>query len=81
MNNEKNISIINEICSKLGVKPEDFEEEKLEDINASIYTPKNNQRGIGGFIIADDGSYLICGSIHPIDYYIEEFKNGKRDIM
>lgn len=33
---------------------------------------------MGGIIIADDGTNLVCGSIYSLSHYIEEFKLRKR---
>ena len=71
--------ILKKICDSLGENVEDFESSRLDEINADIYTLKYDQRGLGGIIIGDDGSSLVCGSIYPIDHYIEEFKNGRKD--
>ena len=76
MNKEE---VLKKICEKLLYKVSDFESRRLGEISADIYTLKYNQRGLGGIIIGDDGSSFICGSIHPLEHYIEEFKNGKRD--
>ena len=76
MNKEE---VLKKICEKLLYKVSDFESRRLEEISADIYTLKYNQRGLGGIIIGDDGSSFICGSIYPLEHYIEEFKNGKRD--
>ena len=71
--------ILKKICESLGEYVDNYESSRLDEINANIYTLKYNQRGIGGIIIGDDGSSLVCGSIYPIDHYIEDFKKGKKD--
>ena len=71
--------ILKKICESLDESVDNFESSRLEEINADIYTLKYDQRGIGGIIIGDDGSSLVCGSIYPISHYIEEFKNEKKD--
>lgn len=70
--------ILKKICESLDESVDNFKSSRLEEINADIYTLKYDQRGIGGIIIGDDGSSLVCGSIYPISHYIEEFKNKKR---
>ena len=70
--------ILEKICRSLGEVTDNFKSTRLEEINADIYTLKYAQRGLGGIIIGDDGSSLVCGSFYPIDHYIEEFKNGKK---
>lgn len=86
MINSFNESIIKEIATELfenlGMKYNEFDLYRIDDINATHVMPHNdnNERYRGGsIIIGDDGTHLVCGSIHPLDYYIEEFKNGKRD--
>ena len=69
--------ILKKICESLGETIDNFESTRLDEISANLYTLKYDQRGIGGIIIGDDGSSLVCGSIYPISYYIEEFKNSK----
>lgn len=71
--------ILKKICDSLGESVDDFESTRLDEIKADFYTLKYGQRGIGGIIIGDDGSSLVCGSIKPISDYIEDFKNGERD--
>ncbi len=61
------------------MKNDQYEISRIDEINADIFLPKENQRGIGGIIVGDDGSSLICGSLHPLSYYIEQFKNRQRD--
>ena len=69
------------IYKKLECETDQFDISRVDELNADIFLPKDNQRGIGGVIIDDDGTYHICGSIHPLDYYIDEFKNGKRNML
>lgn len=71
--------ILKKICESIDESVDNFESSRLDEINADIYTLKYDQRGLGGIIIGDDGSTLVCGSIYPISHYIEEFKNGKKD--
>lgn len=71
--------ILKKICESLDESVDNFKSSRLEEINADIYTLKYDQRGIGGIIIGDDGSSLVCGSIYPISHYIEEFKNAKKE--
>lgn len=78
---EEKIEKAKMLYNELGFQTEKFEISRIEEINADLFLPKDNQRGIGGVIIADDGTYLICGSIYPLSHYIEEFKSGKRDMM
>jgi len=78
---EEKIEKAKKIYNELGFKTEEFEISRMEELKADIFSPKNNQRGIGGVIIADDGTYLVCGSIYPLSHYIEEFKSGKRNMM
>jgi len=63
----------------LGIEINEFNTDRLEELKATIFMPKENTRGVGGVIVGDDKTYLTCGSLHPLDFYIEEFKNGKRD--
>ena len=55
---------------------QEFEIVSLEEMNADYFALKEHQRGFGGIIIGDDGTYLTCGSIYPLSHYIEEFKKG-----
>lgn len=73
------MKIVKEICENYGMSVDTFDITNLEGTTASIMTPKESQRGIGGFIIAGDGSYLTCGSMYPLTYYIDKFKEGERD--
>lgn len=73
------IKIAKSIYMKLGAKIEDFKISNIEGINADFFLPITSSRGLGGVIIANDGTYLLCGSLHPESYYIEEFRKGKRD--
>ncbi|MCR5147105.1 MAG: hypothetical protein K6B70_07200 [Clostridia bacterium] len=75
---EEKIKIAQRVFEELGFRTNNVSIHRIEDIKADYLLPKENQRGIGGIIIADDGTYLVCGSIHPLEYYIEEFTNGKR---
>jgi len=82
--NEKNKSvnkqeILKDLCNDLNESIDNFEKSRLEEINADLFTLKYNQRGLGGIIVGDDGSSMVCGSMHPLSYYIEEFKNGLTD--
>lgn len=81
MNIEEKKEIAKRIYKKLGFETDSFQIEKIEEINADIFLPTDNQRGIGGVIIGNDGSYHVCGSINPLQYYIDEYKNGVRDNM
>ena len=67
------------ICKILEENPDDFIVERIDDINADIYMLKEDQRGLGGIIIGDDLSSLVCGSIYPLDHYIDEYRSGVRD--
>ena len=75
---EEKIRIAKKIFEELGFSTEDVWIDRLEDIKADYLLPKENQRGIGGIIIGDDGTYLVCGSVYPLEHYIDDFKNGKR---
>lgn len=82
--NEKNKSvnkqeILKDLCNDLNESIDNFEKSRLEEINADLFTLKYNQRGLGGIIVGDDGSSMVCDSMHPLSYYIEEFKNGLTD--
>ena len=81
MTMEEKKEIAKRIYKELGFETDNFQIEKIEEINADIFLPADNQRGIGGVIIGNDGSYHVCGSINPLQYYIDEFKNGVRDNM
>ena len=76
MNKEE---VLKKICEKLFYNVNDFESRRLDEVSADIYTLKYNQRGTNGIIIGDDGSFLVCGSIYSQEYYIDEYKNGKRN--
>lgn len=76
---EEKIKIAKLIYMKLGVETEEFKISNIEEINADFFLPMASQRGVGGLIIANDGTYLLCGSMYPESYYISEFKKGKRD--
>ncbi len=78
MTMEEKKAIAKKVYKDLGFEAEEFETEKIGE-NADIFYLNYNQREIGGIIIGDDGSYHICGTIHPIKYYIEEFQKGIRD--
>ena len=79
MNTNKK-EILKNICDNLNESVDNFEMSRLEEINADIFTLKDTQRGLGGIIIGDDGSSLVCGSMYPISHYIEEFKNEKNKV-
>ncbi len=81
MNIEEKKEIAKRIYKELGFETDNFQIEKIEEINADLFLPTDNQRGIGGVIIGNDGSYHVCGSINPLQYYIDEYKNGIRDNM
>ena len=81
MTMEEKQAIAKRIYKELGFETEEFQIDKIEKINADIFLPVENQRGIGGVIIGEDGTYHVCGSIHPLQYYIDEYKNGIRDNM
>lgn len=77
---ESNIEkIAKSVYKYIGMDINEFETDRLEDIKATVFMPKNNTQRVNGVIVGDDSSHLTCGSIHPLEYYIEEFKNGKRD--
>ncbi len=78
MNNEIK-EIATSVYKYLGMEINEFITDRLEELNATIFMPKDNTRGIGGVIVGDDKTHLTCGSLYPIEYYIEEFKKGKRD--
>mgnify|MGYP003571365678 CR=1 FL=1 len=73
------MTIAKSVYKYLGIEINEFIINRLEELNATIFMPKDSIRGIGGVIDGDDKTHLTCGSLHPLDYYIEEFKNGKRD--
>lgn len=75
---EEKIEIAQSVFEKLGFRTNNVSIHRIEDIKADYLLPKENQRGIGGIIIADDGTYLVCGSVYSVEHYIEDFKNGKR---
>ena len=84
INDSKEISleeIAKLVYKYLGMEVNDFNMDRLEELNATIFMPKDNIRGISGVIVGDDKSYLTCGSIYPIEHYIEDFRNGKRDVI
>lgn len=78
MNNEIK-EIATSVYKYLGMEINEFITDRLEELNATIFMSKDNTRGIGGVIVGDDKTHLTCGSLYPIEYYIEEFKKGKRD--
>ena len=79
MTKEEKLQKAKKIYEDLGFSVKEFEIQEIKDIVAELFLPKERQRGIGGVIIAEDGTYLICGSIYPISYCVEEFKQGKRN--
>ena len=79
MNIKEKKEIAKRIYKELGFETDNFQIEKNEEINADIFLPTDNQRGLSGVIIGNDGSYHVCGSINPLQYYIDEYKNGIRD--
>lgn len=62
------------ICESIGEDINNFDVDVFENIDAVLYTPNYQQRGISGFAIADDGTYEIFGSIHALRTYIKEFE-------
>ena len=81
MTMEEKKEIAKRIYKELGFETDNFQIERIEEINADVFLSTENQRGIGGVIIGNDGSYHVCGSIKPLQYYIDEYKNGVRDNM
>lgn len=81
MTMEEKKEIAKRIYKELGFETDNFQIERIEEINADVFLSTENQRGIGGVIIGNDGSYHVCGSINPLQYYIDEYKNGVRDNM
>ena len=79
MNIEEKKEIAKRIYKELGFETDNFQIEKNEEINADIFLPTDNQRGLGGIIIGDDGRYLTCGSAYSLSKYIDDFKNGVDD--
>ncbi len=78
-NNMDKQEILKNICNDLNESIDNFEVSRLEEIDADLFTLKDNQRGFGGIIIGDDGSSLVCGSRYPISHYINEFKNKPKN--
>ena len=81
MTKEEKIQIAKRLYEKLGIQTENVISNRIDEINADICMPSESQRGTGGIIIGDDGSYLVCGSIKPVESYIENYKNGERSTM
>ena len=79
MTMEEKKEIAKRIYKELGFETDNFQIERIEEANVDIFLPVDNRRGIGGVIIGLDGTYHVCGSIHPLQYYIDEYKNGIRD--
>ncbi len=77
-NKEEKISLAEKLFLELGVKSENIILSRVEELNIDICSPTNNQRGTAAIIIGDDGTYLICGSIKPLESYITDYKNGQR---
>ena len=75
---EEKIKLAQKKFEKLGFPTDNIGIYRIEEIKADYLLPKENQRGIGGIIIADDGTYLVCGSVYPLEHYVDDFKNGKR---
>ena len=78
MKEEEKIKLAQKNFEELGFSTENIGIYRIEEIKADYLLPKENQRGIGGIIIADDGTYLVCGSVYPLEHYVEDFKSGKR---
>lgn len=66
------------IYLQLDEQIEKFDITRLREVNADFFMPITDKRGLGGIIIADDGTYLLCGSRYSVSYYIDEFKKGER---
>ena len=79
MTMEEKKEIAKRIYKELGFETDNFQIERIEEANVDIFLPVDNRRGIGGVIIGLDRTYHVCGSIHPLQYYIDEYKNGIRD--
>ena len=80
-NQEKNIKEISRLIYKelgLDIKGDELVMSKLENLDATLVYPKDRKRGIGDIIIGLDGTFLVCSSLHPTDFYIKEFQLGKR---
>lgn len=79
-NNEisKKIELAKKLFKKSNITIQEFQISRIEELQSDLLLPKGNHRGLGGIIISDDNSYLVCGSAYPISHYIEEFKRGKR---
>ncbi|MCR5146023.1 MAG: hypothetical protein K6B70_01565 [Clostridia bacterium] len=78
MKEEEKIKLAQKKFEELGFSTENIGIYRIKEIKADYLLPKENQRGIGGIIIADDGTYLVCGSVYPLEHYVEDFKSGKR---
>ena len=81
MTKEEKIQIAKKLYEELGIQTENLISTRIDKINADICIPSESQRGTGGIIIGDDGSYLVCGSIKPVESYVEDYKNGERTTM
>ena len=55
--------IATSVYKYLGIEINDFNTDRLEELNATIFMPKENTRGISGVIVGDDKTHLTCGSL------------------
>ena len=78
MLNDEKKKIAESLYLELGYQNKELRITRLEDAKAELFELNENQKGIGGILIADDGSYLICGSAYSLSYYIEEFKKKNK---
>ncbi len=58
----------------------------IDEINADYFVGWDYSRDVAWrgamVIIGDDGNYLFCGiSSYPFEFYVEEYKKGKRSNM
>lgn len=72
--------IAKNICSLYQQEFSEFNIYKINGLKAYYITPHYDEPVKGGFsFITGSGEYLLVGSAYPLEHYIEEFKNGKRD--
>lgn len=79
MSKEEKYKLAVELYKKLGVECEKLSISRIEEINADFFMPGGDESYRGGsLLIGDDGTYFVCGTFYPLDYYVDEFKSGKR---
>ena len=83
MNIEDKIAFAKQVYTKIGedVSNTTFDSIRYNNIEADLIYISDNTKGSIGLIINDKGEYLLCSSEFGVNYWKDEFKNGKRDIF